>query len=90
MRVITFATTWPTRVLRVAARTVARQVVSESGKLNDARTRPLESVTRAGSHWMVSGNSLRTLGCTTCPGFLKSASRVGPRSWVNSILCRPE
>ena len=47
---------------RVTARTVARQVVSESGKLNVARALPLASVTSAGSHWMVSGNNFRTLG----------------------------
>ena len=52
----------PTSVLRVTARTVARHVVSESGKLKEARALPLASVTKVGSHWMVSGKNLRTLG----------------------------
>ena len=32
LRVMTFCVTWPTTVLRVTARAVARHVVSESGK----------------------------------------------------------
>src|SRR5437879_11030634 len=53
-------TALPTRVSRVTARAVARQVVSVSGKLNRTCARPAESVVSVAAQKAVSGKALRT------------------------------
>ena len=53
----------------VMARTVARQVVSESGKVSETRAWPLASVCMSGAQNAVSGKALRTRGLASLPGF---------------------
>src|SRR5437879_12728946 len=61
-------TALPTRVSRVTARAVARQVVSVSGKLNRTCACSAESVVSAAAQKAVSGKALRTRGSTMCWG----------------------
>ena len=54
----------------VTARTVARHVVNESGKVIVTFACPCASVLTSGAQYAVSGNAFRIFGCTTSlPGF---------------------
>ena len=55
----------PNSEAAVPARTVARQVVRESGKLSETRAWPEPSVWTEGCQKAVSGKSFRILGWTT-------------------------
>ena len=58
-------------------RAVARQVVSESGKSTLAWAWPAASVVTSAAQKAVSGNALRTLGCTRRSGLSCARSRGG-------------
>ena len=53
----------------VTARTVARQVVSESGKVSETCACPVASVCTFGVQNAVSGKALRMRGLASLPGF---------------------
>ncbi len=60
----------PTFVSAVMPRAVARQVVSESGKVTRAVARPCALVRKNAAQKAVSGNSLRIFGSTSRSGFI--------------------
>ena len=69
LRTMVLVTELPTLESAVMPRVVVRQVVTESGKVTLAIPFPSAPVLTAGSQSAVSGNSLRTLGCTKRSGF---------------------